>query len=113
MHIILKICDAYLLPSVTKIANDACARALKLYFARAKDPTWILKNGEWYDQRVEETIVKGGGPELQSFGQRVVSASTAPSPAAGAPAPISKITGFSSTGTVSIKKLNEQPTTKK
>lgn len=43
IHLFLKICDGYLSPETLKIANDACSRALKIYFKRAKDPNWILK----------------------------------------------------------------------
>ena len=70
IHTILKVCDSFVTSVVTKAANDACSKALKIYFKRAKDPSWILKGGDWYDRRVEETIRKGG-PDLKNFGKPV------------------------------------------
>lgn len=43
IHALLKICDAFITPAITKSANEACSRALKIYFKRAKDTSLVLK----------------------------------------------------------------------
>lgn len=50
--------DKFIKAEVNDLANDICAAALKDYFLQSQNSNNTLKNGEWYDLRVGESIKK-------------------------------------------------------
>ncbi|KAI8907175.1 hypothetical protein EDD86DRAFT_227746 [Gorgonomyces haynaldii] len=70
MHFLLRICDNYITESTNQLANELCAKAIKVYFLQNKDLGAPLKTGEWYDKRVDETVKKHK-PKLINLLKRV------------------------------------------
>jgi hypothetical protein len=58
MHFFLRVTDRYIVDESNDLANDVCAKAIKLYFVQNKNLDAPLKQGEWYDFRVDEALVK-------------------------------------------------------
>lgn len=57
IHFFLKHADVYLADQSIQLANEACSKALKLYFKRCNNEDErkrVLKNAEWFDKRILE-----------------------------------------------------------
>jgi hypothetical protein len=67
MHFFLKHADVYLSDDSIQLANDACARAMKLYFKRCVSDELkkrVIKGGEWFELRLNDLAKRMSTNEL-------------------------------------------------